>query len=507
MKKIFFLLLCFLGYFITNAQITLPEKIKNKYVYISDFNGDFAPVKDNKCKWGLIDSKGEEILLCRYNKIENIQGILIKVIHNDKTLYWLNQKGKLLPLQYEQVELWQNDLLLVKSGGLWGVVNTQGQGVVLMRYQMLSPAGNYFRVRLDNMEGLLDKTGKDVLKPEYQSVMVWGDNFLVKQNDTYLILSPKKEILSQKYDKIGIFDSSKNYIEVAANGKWGIVNNNGKETLSPSYTDLTWLGGNIFRAYTASGATLINEKGELLTTESISTTALSCGNLLGIKTTANLWLVFDKTTNKKLLPAEYKECVCHEKLGFLQLQDNNRQRGLLSDKGEWLVQPQTFDFKEATTTYSLAVNMQGRWAIVQPEKKINSDPNAFFEDAFLLNTYQYSNALPLSNHYVAVERGTVWSVLYIPTQQVTKSGFWEFGVLKNESILDKNALYFWTKFGTADSPTTVIDAQGRQLFAPALKTEQGAFSYVDYADGIVRLKTNDGKFLFFDLKGNACKCE
>lgn len=124
MKQVAFVLV-FLSTFIGNAQID-----KSKYDEVDDFREGFVKIKQNN-KWGVANTRGEEVILPKYDNIHSFKEGIFKVHQNGKWGF-INEKGKeIVSLKYDAVENFYEGFASVRQGELSSVRHWQS---VFTRY-------------------------------------------------------------------------------------------------------------------------------------------------------------------------------------------------------------------------------------------------------------------------------------------------------------------------------------------------------------------------------------
>ena len=98
--------------------------------------------------------------------------------------------------------------------------------------------GQYKSFMSNSMFGIVDKNGKEVVKPIYDDIsdpFLFGKYAVVKLNELYgLVDKNGKEVTKIIYDVIMPFKNG--YAMVARNGFWTFLNEEGKEIVKPQFT-------------------------------------------------------------------------------------------------------------------------------------------------------------------------------------------------------------------------------------------------------------------------------
>lgn len=188
----------------TTGKIVTEPKYDS---YRSEENG-YAVAKWNN-KEDIIDPNGKELTNFRYDYVGymNKDG-LIAVAQNGKYGYINLTLQIIIPLTFDYASTFAEGMAEVKQkiGNLWksGYINTQGKLVVPYRYDK---ANLFYKglgyVRLNDKAGAVDKSGNEVVSP--------------------------------KYDILGLFDDEVNIARVVFAGKVGYIHKSGKEITPLQY--------------------------------------------------------------------------------------------------------------------------------------------------------------------------------------------------------------------------------------------------------------------------------
>ncbi len=140
------------------------EFVPVKYDYLSEYQNGFALARNNRC-WCLIDRQGNETEPLDYDSIQTAddQGWM-KVSKNGKSGFIHYRGHVLVPLKYDWVDDFQKDVSRVSRQGKYG---------------------------------LIDRSGKELLSPQYDTLFALNDQlFLLKTSEGEIhFVNPLGEIL------------------------------------------------------------------------------------------------------------------------------------------------------------------------------------------------------------------------------------------------------------------------------------------------------------------------
>ena len=208
--------------------------------------------KDNL--YGLIDLEGNTITEPIYEKITSLSNKPGNVlVRKDGKFGVLNSKGEeVIPLKYDSI--------------IGDDFNLEAYGYAL--------AGYIISIKTDTgvMYGYIDYNGNEILKPEYETIsrVLEYD----EKDDIYLVVRNKgkkgvfkngKQIIDFNYQSINYSDKSDIFI-VEKTGKYGFYTNKGEEILEPKYTKYA-IAGNYISVQKDGENKLFDLYGNLINTD------------------------------------------------------------------------------------------------------------------------------------------------------------------------------------------------------------------------------------------------
>lgn len=232
-------------------------------------------------KWGLKDSSGKVILKAKYDHLDDdieYGGSLSRIQKNEK---WgvVNSKGVVIiePIYFFIVKPEYTGYIHVQKENVgWGLYDFDGKEVIPVKYDrriVYNEADGYFITYIDGLATLLDKSLKEIIKPKYKHLEYLGFDYfkashehimttkgfkygLIDQNDNLIfdfkhddlfVVSPKivaikknekwilvdfKENVLSNVEYEGIGKLVENRAVVIRNGKYGFIDETGKEVIS-----------------------------------------------------------------------------------------------------------------------------------------------------------------------------------------------------------------------------------------------------------------------------------
>ncbi len=228
------------------------------------------------------------------------------------------------------------------------IVKSSGNKVEVKTY-------SYYTVYENGKFGVINDDGEVVIEPSYDEIITIPNNskpifictYDINDSDgTYKTkaVNEKNEDILVGYDKIEVIDNydskqniwyEDNILRVSKNGKYGLIDFEGKEVLACDYDEITALNG--------------------------------VKNNIIVKKGGNVGLVNEK--GQTIIPVQYKE-ILTLKEGYKNeyiIVNENDQYGLISTSGTILIEPQYEMVKYLKSSNLFAVNDSGVWKLINTE--------------------------------------------------------------------------------------------------------------------------------------------
>jgi WG containing repeat len=201
--------------------------------------------------WGLIDTKGRPVLPIEHCKIGPIDGGWIRVVYEsrglgDERVGFVDREGRVLlaKLPYDwAADFWREDLLEVRRQNLHGLIDRKGREVVPLRYENLYVGEGRIRAKLGGKWGFLDTTGKIVIPFDYEvagdfdqglACVIVGSRTGFIDRDGRMAIAPQYD-----WDPNCSWRFSEGLRPVAQGGKWGYIDRRGAWVITPQF-DEAW---------------------------------------------------------------------------------------------------------------------------------------------------------------------------------------------------------------------------------------------------------------------------
>lgn len=260
------------GFVNTSGKVVIPFK----YDKVESFKNGIAKVWVGWQHVGYINSKGEEIISCDFEAMDqaNLRRYCSKFIIGlkDSLQYVFDYSGKKIALLHYEIvrEFNENEKsFLVSMNNRWGTLDSNLRVKIPIEYESLEAIFSHkIAARKKDKIGLINHEGKVISPFEYDWIDPFRDDYtspyengLAKvgiKGKTGLINSYGKLIIPVIYDEIEVF--SHGLAVVKRNDKYGFVNFKGKEIIPTIYDE-----ANSYNGYSAE----VTLKGETFQIDSL----------------------------------------------------------------------------------------------------------------------------------------------------------------------------------------------------------------------------------------------
>lgn len=207
----------------------------NSYGKISSEYYDDINLKDDLCfvksdnKYGILSLKDNRLVVpLEYSSMECVNSDRIAV-KKDGKMGFINKNNKvIIPFIYDEVRCFVGDKCMVKIRGKASVIDINNKALIPFEYDevvVLPDAENIYQVSLDGKYGLTDASNNRLTEIKYDKIISYNNGYRkVMENGKYGLINEKgKEIVPCRYGNLYTFDE-KDRLRVFLDGKWGIIN-------------------------------------------------------------------------------------------------------------------------------------------------------------------------------------------------------------------------------------------------------------------------------------------
>jgi hypothetical protein len=230
------------GYIDTNGNLLIARQ----FDHATQFKNGVAIVGHNK-KYGLIDGSGNLIVGYLYDwltpSLINENRIGFK---NDGRWGYLSMEGVvLIDNKYESISMFNNGTAKVEINGFYGVIDSSGKYLLEPKYQMIRGQSFFdnriaVRARGNDKFHYVDMKGNKVTKAKFTYVSWFSEGkAFVKENYGELgyFIDTMGNKIFDSYQYGGLFKSG--LAVVQKDGKYGIIDTEGKYIVPPKYDELS----------------------------------------------------------------------------------------------------------------------------------------------------------------------------------------------------------------------------------------------------------------------------
>ncbi len=263
MKKVLAVIIAFavVIMFIIGIKTLLTTNTNEKTTSVSSY----YPVFTNE-KWGVINEKGDIVIEPKFDEMITIPNknkdifICMENVNYDENTYnvkVLNSKNKEVFTEYDLVEAIENidnsnnmwyeeNVLKVRKGELYGLIDLSGKEILKPKYQeinSLKGTKNSLIIKQNDKLGLSDNKGNVIIEPEYKEIKSIQENYqngyiVVDQDNKYGIIDfTSQVIIDASYEDIKQITGNHMYV-IKQDGKWKLINSK-KETLIEDVNEVT----------------------------------------------------------------------------------------------------------------------------------------------------------------------------------------------------------------------------------------------------------------------------
>ena len=290
----------------------------------------------------------------------------------------------------EQVKITSKDYVVIFQNNKWGVMDSNGNQVIDPSYQEMITipnkkedvflciydvnyqTGEYKTKALNskNEEILTQYEQVEAISNQDANQNVWYEDkaIKVKKDGKYGIINLEgKELTPCQYDNISAIEEMKNALKVAKDGKEGILNNEGKEILPMQYTEITSLGKDNKEGFIVKGENgkygIVNYSNEPVIEAKYDEISKVYGNDMYVVKQAGKQVLVKKDGTEVLNKGydEIKEILKNAENGIIFVK--NGKYGVMKTSGEVTIDAQYEELKEAKSGIFLA-KQNGKYSII-----------------------------------------------------------------------------------------------------------------------------------------------
>jgi hypothetical protein len=344
------------------------------------------------------------VIPCEYEELEAVaQNQFIKFKKQNKYGLFLYNGIKLLDAEYDKIEKFRGDTLLITKGKEKGFFAPKKLIAIFkdnqakknptkislsLPYETYELSHKVFmKVKYGESFGITDLDGNELIKADKKVIKEIANGWLVQLHEnTWQLFNFKGQSFSEEFSKIIAQQITENYVSrvygftIQKDAKFGAADGQGNIFVQAEYDKIEWIGENILLATKGTKTfwiTPTNTKIEIPNRKELVFKQL-------IKTNTGIYLLTQNTKLKKQgMYAEDGKLVLPFKYDNLQKTENNvliftqgKNKGLLSFDGKILLKP-AYTQITFTAPYSYSLqNNKKKFGVYHSRRKFLYEPNA-----------------------------------------------------------------------------------------------------------------------------------
>ena len=312
--------------------------------------------------WGLANSLGKEIIFCKYDSIvEYSNGKLLVEFLGEDGILNVDGSWEILP-QQKDIEIVDEIRYLIRSPYGSHVSFYPKTRDFSAEYFLYKHEGVFLEKTLDEKYGLLDATGRRIIKPEYDEISLLQDDsiyFASSQKGTSFITKSGKILSANDLRFEEIRDMEEEFIGVKIDGRWGFVDINGKLRIANQYDDVGEFNEGLAPIKILGRWGYINKREDIIVQPKYDSVSHFLDGLCLVVKKGKYGLINAK--GKQTLECEYDEIIRLSNGGFLI--SNQRKIGLVNKQGRLVIMPKFEHVEDLNNGYVIA-SKRGKYGML-----------------------------------------------------------------------------------------------------------------------------------------------
>ncbi|MGO4291220.1 WG repeat-containing protein [Chitinophaga sp. RAB17] len=275
----------------------------------------------NNGKMGVVDDQGNWLLQPVYDTVDLRWKSYLELHQGDKMAYADTHGKLLLPMQFQEAGILDDDHFDVKVNGKWGIFSVRQNKLVIPAiyegFDFCSGCGrkgDYVFAQQNGLWGVVT-FNNEILVPfeyEHEHYFMRSDNWVLcfkkKGQEVVLNMGTKKEYVSPEYTNMELIGNG--LLKAKKNGYYGLINEDGTTVADFVYEEINSpygeTGGGPYLAITKKRKTgILREDGKVIIPPAYDGDITCFADCFIVPVNGNYNLL--DTTGKKLLPKDYTE--------------------------------------------------------------------------------------------------------------------------------------------------------------------------------------------------------
>lgn len=223
--------------------------------------GGFIVIKDTGNRFYHVNKSGKPISAKTWTEVGDFAEGLALVKENNKWGFIDTLGNKVIDLKFDIASSFTKGAAMVQLNGKFFLINNKGQAVSNITYDAAGNPGNgTFPVQKDKLVGLVDSKGKPIIDYKYRSILyMTEDRIWAAKDDKWGLLDKQGNALTE-FIYQGAYDFNDGFARVVKEDKLGLVNKAGKLIIDAKYNSLSAVYKNTILGIMPEGPTLYGIK-------------------------------------------------------------------------------------------------------------------------------------------------------------------------------------------------------------------------------------------------------
>lgn len=219
-------------------------------------------------KYSLVDNQGNQLTSNYYNDISSfVEGLALVSVAIEETQSYqfgiINKDGQeIMPCKYDDIEYFRDGIAAVCLDGKWDLINKSGENITKQKYDQI-----YF----------VNCKGHIISIPQYRKLLevslfiennysfsYAGYCYVSKDGKFGIIDVSGNEIIPCINEYLSLIDPASYLLSFKRNGKWGLIQLDGAEIVSPTYLHINHFSDGLAACYDGNGWGFINQYGSVV---------------------------------------------------------------------------------------------------------------------------------------------------------------------------------------------------------------------------------------------------